>query len=217
MEIKKKKEEKKKKLYFCPFCKVFFIDEKDYEYGGKRGYDYKCFDCSEYFNDNTYKEVAGNNKKFHFRNEVIEEDKVGKHIQHIILNLYRRGYSQRKIYSLTHIPKGRIEEVTKKRVVERIITKKTFLLEYLQMSMREYKLLVKKDSGWQLDTVEEDIIDKWIVKAINFGCTYEVMEKLFGISNRRIKKWKDRVEEEGCRKYKVKLVDGSSKMKIEEI
>lgn len=206
-----------KKLYFCPFCKVFFKDEEDYEGDGKKRCDYKCFDCSKCFNIKTYSKEARSSSKFHFSNDNIDEDEVKKHIQYIILDLYRRGYSQRKIYSITHFPKGRIEEVTKKRVGERLITKKVFLLEYLQMGEKEYRLLAKKKRSWYLDPEVEDIINREVVKALNFGCTYEEIAELFKISNRRIKELKKNADKEVKRKYKMNFVDSSNKIQIKEI
>jgi len=155
-----------KKPYFCPYCKALFTDSSAYETQKKSFKSYICLICnSEPFNNNTYNEMK-DTKEYHIKGNPDKKD-VTHFIKRSVVNLKKDGYTHREIQEITHFSRSMINNITK---IHANADKSMPLDDFLRN-----ELMIDKDDK-----------TKNILKAIQYGCSYDFICKVFDISRRDV-------------------------------
>jgi len=205
------------KLYFCPYCRVLFLENSEYqkcESDLDEAREYKCFDCKKYFDVETYKEEARCGQNYHFKNNHTEGDS-DLHIQNIILSFYQEGKSQRDIHKLTFFSRTKIAKIIKVAKSELPLNLIDFFQEYLGLTEDDYEAIMYDHS--MPDTYKyskQDIRAVAIGKALDFGFTIEQIAKLFRVSNTTIYNIRKKDHKKRQRKNKISLLGKGETSKI---
>jgi DNA-directed RNA polymerase subunit RPC12/RpoP len=158
---------KDKKPYFCPYCKALFTDSTSYKTQEKPLKSYICLICnSEPFNNDTYKEVK-NTEDYHIKKNT-DKKNVTHFIKRSIASLKKDGYTHREIQEITHFSRSMINNITK---IHANATKSMPLDNFFHD-----ELVIDKN----------DPSNKNILKAIQYGCSYDFICKVFNVSRRDV-------------------------------
>lgn len=166
-------------ICFCPFCRMLFLEESDIEIKNEdvvldvKKNIYNCNGCDKTFTIKDLKNQTNlKHKSYKLPKQVKSKGTTSKHIKEIVSEYYKKGYSYRRIHELTCFSIKMIQDCLKtKESYDKEIkcSKKTLLEEHLKIS-------------------KDDTLVEKINKALSFGCTYKVIEKLFDISSKTISK-----------------------------
>lgn len=166
-------------ICFCPHCRTLFTEEEDMKITNVneqdiRKYEYKCNaseDCGKIFSVINLKNPRKSNYRPYSlsRNSNIEDTPLS-YIKNIVLDYHSRGYSYERIHQLTRFSK---------ELIKKSIDLKSTFKQVEECS--EEKLI-----NMHLKITSYDSIHKKVRKSLEFGCTYKVIEKLFGISSKTI-------------------------------
>ncbi len=160
--MKENKEQVLKNVYFCPYCRVASAKTEDFKAEFRNGkWVYKCIarKCGKFFYQNTYKEQNKNGKHYFTivnSRDVENSIDVETLIEKIIIDVYMRVASYRKVAELTHFSRSRVEKTIQKRICK----------------SREYKLNEFFEEVLQIDReYRRNNSAETIVKMLEFGFT----------------------------------------------
>lgn len=209
--------EKSKNIYFCPHCKEInkaVIDEGEvsiFVANENENEKYRCTVCeprTNFFNpldDKTWKGLSYNfsvNKK-------TKEGEVKRFIKEVIARLQAKGFSNRDIHAITHFSRKKINELS-------LVLSKESDVSYSLKQFLEDKLVVSADirdkilNNSALNGIEKI---EFVTKALLYGCTYNFIVQVIGISKGSIAKVAKNIYNNGrgieiCRiNGKIVLVD----------
>jgi len=174
MKIKKKEnlgEIQKEHMYFCPFCKILFIEDKNCVIF--KNNKVNCLQCKKKFDMSEFGLIASqptNSFPYSFPKDSNIKSTPFEYIKEKCQAYYDDGYSYRKIHKMTFFSLELIQKC--------IAIKKTFKEPRI---CKEEQLLSKYLKIKKKDTSNENI-----KKALEFGCCYKVIEKLFKVSSKTI-------------------------------
>lgn len=165
--------------FFCPLCMTLFLEKNNYVFNDKWN-EYKCSFCNEIFREKDYNnKIRRKGQNYKVRDEVFFD--VSTEIRKIILNFWKKGYSNRKIHDLTKFSRTRIQnETALKNMIKITLSKKDFFIDYLKIKNINYNLLTSDP------TFFSDILIDAIRKALIFGCSKKQVSNLFNVSHRVI-------------------------------
>jgi DNA-binding transcriptional regulator YhcF (GntR family) len=179
-----KQQEPEKIVCFCPYCKAFSKYPNKFKPSDKkRGFPFQCYACKKYFNDQTYIEQKNNKKRHHCNNEC---KNIKQLIADFIIELYKKGYSHRDIQKMTHLSRTRIQETTNQKKTTKEVSIEKFLTNNLKID-------------------EHTPLQEKINKALNYGCSKNMVLKLFHTSYKMIDKVY--IKNHSNRKHKVKNIN----------
>ena len=171
-EIAKKQVEiQQSNMHFCPNCKILFKDDTNYSISETNNV--TCHSCKKQFNLSMFGSIfrEKNNSLYYSLAESLKgENKPYEYIKEICQKYYDNDYSYRQIQNMTFFSIVLIQKC--------ISVKKTFDKPRPRSEKRLLKYLKIQD---KMDSVSEKI-----KKALKYGCSYEVIEKLFGDSSKTI-------------------------------
>ncbi|MDD2699371.1 MAG: hypothetical protein PHF17_11275 [Arcobacteraceae bacterium] len=166
---------------FCPFCKALYVNNQGYL--RISALTYKCLECNDkkIFSNDTYKNETLNGKKFHI-NQDTNEFKVDNFIFEKVLELANTGLSQKRIHEITHFSRAKIRQLLEpKSNPPKIFTFKEFLVE-IGCDEEELEIYYNKKRGAKSFSV----VNNFVKKALEYGCNYLAVAKLFKIGKKRI-------------------------------
>lgn len=162
---------KKEDLHYCPFCKLLFFDDKNYTLSKKNKV--TCHNCKKKFLLSEFHTIAKDSQNLHsysLPKDLEITITPFEYIQQICQKYYDDGFSYRDIHKITFFSLELIQKC--------IAVKKTF---DKPRTCTEEQLLNK-----YLKIKEKDTQKDKIKKALEFGCNYIVIEKLFKVSSKTI-------------------------------
>ena len=184
-------DEKRKNIYFCPHCKEInkaAIDESQATIfvQSKNGKKYRCKVCeprTNLFNpldDKTWKGLSYN---FRVKKETKVRE-VDPLIKEVIDRLQAKGFSNRDIHAITHFSRQKINELSSTILEEpsESYSLKQFLEDKLVVSAN---VLEKLLNNGVLSDIEKT---EFVTKALLYGCTYDCIVQVIGISKGAISK-----------------------------
>ncbi len=156
----------KKKPYFCPYCKALFADVHSYKTKEKL-ISYICSFCDETFDDTTYSEVK-NATEYNIKGD-FDKKNATHFIKRTVVDLKKNGFSHKEIQEITHFSRSMINNITK---IHANADKSMPLEKFLSSELM----------------IEKDDTEKNILKAIQYGCSYDFICKIFDVSRREVSK-----------------------------
>ncbi len=155
-----------KKPYFCPHCGALFTDKTNYKIQKNVSNNYKCLVCeSHYFDHDAYDSVKKSAPPYHIKGNN-DKKEVTLFIKRTVMGLKKDGFTHKEIQEITHFPRSMINNITKiHSKADKSMSLETFLQEHLR--------------------VKDDEMNN-IVKAIQYGCSYDLIGKIFDVPRRTV-------------------------------
>ncbi len=170
-----------RKPYYCPFCRALYINKEGYATQGTSPRKYKCLICnSKPYDHSTFVEQQDSDKDYHI-NGNSDKEKVTLFIKQSIIKLKREGYSHKEVQEITHFSRSMINNITKiHSKTDKSLNLRDFLTDHLLLSQENALKLIAKEV-----ITKEDEADG-IMKAITYGCSFDVICKLFNVGRRDV-------------------------------
>lgn len=182
------------KFYFCPYCRtVSYEDDLFYK---KENGKFKCLDpdCKKSFSAKAYngEAVTNGGKAYKLMENSDNSDDVEQAIILFINELYWEGYTHREIQKITRFSLEVIRKAMKyiyemeadTKGEEENLTKKQFLQRKLDVSETDWTTFKNRKNNVAIE--EWKNLERTVINAYNFGCTYADIEKLLRVSSKSI-------------------------------
>ncbi len=193
---------------FCPYCRVIFNSTKYFELTDNKKY--KCLSCNKKdFTHETYKDEKknGQNYKLNGKNDI---DEIDAYIFNEVVKLISEGFSIEQIYNITHFSRIRIAKVIKRTKKKQEIShsKENFFANYLKI---DSELIEKVCKNEFLKDDEEELL---VTASLKFGCSFDVISKIFHLSKRDISSYKNKLSDDDLgelirkkKQFKIRYID----------
>lgn len=180
---------RKERKYFCPFCRTLFDSPDCYKMQWENNnLLHICAVCKDKrIEAKDYDEQKINNKKNYKPCGGGDKDAIEEFIEESVLELGKEGFSGEEICSITHFSHVRINSIISeiKPAIE-ILSIKEFFMNKLKTTRYDYEKLQTIAKKHKKDDKEKDFIKEFLNKAIEYGCNYDAISILFGMSKRGV-------------------------------